>query len=427
MAAAGGLLYWQRGSLAALIAAALGIFILAFVLTRVLATRSPQHTTDADRRRWNRHAEPMAAMLSNAPMVLLRLDDKGRVASADGRVRHYLDRSAEDLKDQHVCDVLGKEAGRAWRAALEGRHGTSIVEVPPRTLEVHISRLEVPEGKKKGPMGLDEGAIAVILDVTERQRGEEADRVALERLLEIEQLKTINRLKTQLLNTASHELNTPITPLRLQSHLLASGRLGELNDRQRRAVDIIHRNLLRLADLVTDILDVARVDSGKLKVEPEETNLSHLVHALLEEQEVAAKEHDLDLRAFIEPNVRVQADPKRITQVVQNLLANAFRFTDSPGQVTVRLMSGDDATLSVSDTGVGMDQGQIDGLFTPFGQVHEDSRGGTGLGLYICKGIMEGHDGSIRASSPGPGQGTTFEVRMPLVASPPRRTLEKAL
>lgn len=269
----------------------------------------------------------------------------------------------------------------------------------------------------RGASGVPGGAILLVRDVTEARRAEEERRIASQRLQEIERLEEMNRFKTQLLNTASHELNTPLTPLRLQTHLLRSGALGGLNERQRKSVAILDRNLGRLSALVGDVLDVARIQAGRLKLRPETIDLATLVAHAVETFEEPALARGIALEVAASEPLAVRADPARLTQVLFNLVSNAMRFTPDGGRIEVRaLAEGAVARIDVADTGIGLERRQIEALFQPFSQVHEDSRGGTGLGLYISRGILAEHGGAIECESEGPGHGTTFSLRLPLLS-----------
>jgi signal transduction histidine kinase len=231
----------------------------------------------------------------------------------------------------------------------------------------------------------------------------------------------MDELRTQLLNTVSHELSTPLTPISLQLQMLRTR--GDLNDRQRKTLSIVDRNLERLAGLVKEIVDVARLQTGKLPVQREDLDLAEIVRDAGESFGEAAKHAGvgLDVRA-VQP-LPISGDPQRLEQVLFNLLSNAIKFTPPGGSVTVEAISErGEAIVVTRDTGVGFSAEQRDRLFQPFSQLHQNPaliRGGTGLGLYISKGIIEEHGGSIQCESAGPGQGSAFRFSLPLRAEAP--------
>jgi len=264
-------------------------------------------------------------------------------------------------------------------------------------------------------------AIEVGLLSEEAYQQAEARRRSLKELeVAHERLVELDRLKTRFINTAAHELGTPLTPLKLQLHVLKSQGDAHLTPPQQKAVKVMERNLDRLHLLVQDVLDVARLQNARLSLHPQPLDLAELAREALETFEAPAKEAGIALRleAPAEGGValRVNADPHRVTQVFTNLLHNALKFTPAGGAITVTLSrEGDGVVTRVSDTGNGLTAEQMAQLFKPFSQVHDThlQKGGTGLGLYICKGIVEQHGGQAGVESPGPGKGTTFWFRIP--------------
>ncbi|MCA1811854.1 MAG: PAS domain-containing sensor histidine kinase [Halobacteriales archaeon] len=243
------------------------------------------------------------------------------------------------------------------------------------------------------------------------------------RLAEIEKLREMSQFKTRILNMAAHELNTPLTPLRLQTHLLLSGSLGGLEGRQRHAVEIVDRNVNRLATLVQEILDVARLQGGRLKVLVGPVDLPGAINEAVDSFAETARRLSIDLAVQAEPGLAVQVDRGRLLQILFNLLSNALKFTPAGGQVSLQgTVDGSSACIDVRDSGSGMTPNQIARLFQPFTQVHDTQAltvPGTGLGLYICRGLAEAMGGRIEALSEGPGKGSTFRLHLPLAAERP--------
>jgi len=231
-----------------------------------------------------------------------------------------------------------------------------------------------------------------------------------------------------LLNSPSHELNTPITPVRLQLHLLKAAQFGALAREQAHSVDVIDRNIARLAALVQDLLDVARLQGGQMKLQRTPTDLRRLAVEAVDAYRPAAANQGIEIQLMPGPPTLLDADPRRLSQVLANLLSNAIKFTPRGGTIEVRVEElGPMRRLAVQDTGAGLERGQIARLFQPFSQVHEDPalrHAGTGLGLYICRGIVEAHGGRLWAESEGTGRGSTFLFEMPAKAAPdPSKTV----
>ena len=281
-------------------------------------------------------------------------------------------------------------------------------------LEIQVKRLDgsILDVEVMGAPAMHEGMPAdqtIVRDITARKEAEDARR-------RIERLEEVNAMKTQLLNMASHELNTPIAALRLQLHMLKLGP-QEQDPKRAKALVVLDRNVERLATLVKDVLDVAKMQSGQLKVRLEPTTLKPIVEEAAELYAQSYLEKGVSLAVDGE-DVPVRADAQRITQVLVNVLSNALKFTPSGGEVRVHVAQADGrAIVRVKDTGPGLSPEQIARLFQPFSQVHDQSvetKGGTGLGLHISRGILDQHGGRIWCESEGPGRGTTFAFEMPV-------------
>ena len=265
--------------------------------------------------------------------------------------------------------------------------------------------------------GAKRAIVGTLQDITERKALEALRDVAAAQEREAAHLRELNDFKARFINIAAHELKTPLTPMRIQVAILREIQGAKLDDGQRKSLDVIHRNLERLTNLVDDVLQAARIQAHSLKVDPKPLDLGALVHAVAESFEGGASQVGVRLVVESEPDVRVEADAARLEQVISNLVTNALKFTPEGGRVRIAARTeGPDAIIEVEDTGIGMTPAQRDLLFLPFSQVHDDPAQrlrGTGLGLFICKGIVEEHGGTIRADSPGPGRGSRFEVRLP--------------
>ena len=241
-------------------------------------------------------------------------------------------------------------------------------------------------------------------DITQRKRAEE-------------ELQAVDRFKTQFINTAAHELRTPLLPLRMQLELLMTDEDHPPMPSQAEAMEVMHRNLDRLAGLVEDLLTVARSQAGGIKVDVAPTDLAKVLNEAEQTFHTMADRRGILLTVDCTAVPPLLADGKRIGQVVANLLSNAFKFTPDGGEIRIRLRAENDgARISVSDNGQGIVQADIVRLFKPFVQVHDATQvsfPGSGLGLYICKQLVELHGGSIGCESPGRGKGSTFWFTLP--------------
>ncbi len=223
------------------------------------------------------------------------------------------------------------------------------------------------------------------------------------------------RIKDEFLATVSHELRTPLSAILLWGNLLGRGRadMGE-------ALGAIERSARAQSQLIEDLLDVSRMQSGKLRVRLREGPLAPVARAALEVVRPMAEVKSVELDAHIDPDAGVVlADPDRMQQVLWNLLSNAVKFTPAGGCVSLRLWSSDELMrVRISDTGIGISADFLPHVFDRFRQADARTtrqQGGLGLGLAIARQLVELHGGTLRAESPGEGMGAQFTVELPRV------------
>jgi len=237
---------------------------------------------------------------------------------------------------------------------------------------------------------------------------------------ESDRLRELNEMRMQFINTAAHDLRTPLTPLKLALATLRRG--SEETDQPR--IQLMERSVTRFELLIEDMLDAARLQAGRLTLKRASVNFDVLVREALESFRDPARKGDLLLDASGVQPARIDADALKASQVILNLVSNAIKYTPAGGKVFVSLQARPhEALLVVQDTGLGMSAEQMSHLFQPFVRLHEGQPGvakGTGLGLYISKGIMEAHGGRLTVQSDGPGKGSQFTAAWPLATSPGR-------
>jgi len=257
-----------------------------------------------------------------------------------------------------------------------------------------------------------------IRDITERKKAEEAIREANKRL------RKLDRLKSDFISTVSHELRTPISIIQESIDLCLDGAGGELIDSHKKFLMSADRNINRLARLVTDLLDISKIESGKLRFRRSLTNLWDIGQKIYESYSSNAKNKGIDLelkKGFSGKSCILYVDEDKVYQIFNNLLSNAFRYTKSGGKITIELEDRENMVeFSVSDTGIGIKKQNIPKLFSKFEQIGRiDGPGykGTGLGLAICKGLVEKHGGKIWVESEL-GKGSIFRFTLKKVPFP---------
>lgn len=301
------------------------------------------------------------------------------------------------LREYDAGQRRALEAVRTSEAALSRANEELERRVAERTTALHD---EVDQHRRTAEqLRRVDAERAALLEAAER------DRAAAEQA---------NRLKDEFLAVVSHELRTPLTPILAWTHILRARHdertLG-------RGLTVIERNAKAQAHIVSDLLDISRIVTGKLGMTMRPVDLAEVVRQAMETVRAGVAGKGLDLRCELQPVV-VRGDVNRLQQVAWNLLSNAIKFTPRGGKLTVQVgREGSEGVLRVTDTGEGIDAAflpQVFGRFTQGEAGITRTHGGLGLGLAISRQLVEAHGGSIAADSPGKGAGATFVVRLPL-------------
>jgi PAS domain S-box-containing protein len=345
------------------------------------------------------------------------LDQQGKTTFTNSVMAELLGFTRDEMMGRNVFDFMHPEDladGRDKRGALMSGNRVG--------LDFRFRRKDGRDlwTQASGAPMLDQngnviGALGMLTDITQRREAETKLKEAYAKL------QKVDKERMQFINNAAHELGTPLTPIKLQIHLLKA-RLGPAAPaEQSKPIEILERNFDRLSHLVHDLLDSARLQAATLKLHVQPLDLRAAVYEAVENYLAPARAGGVmvDVEEF--PHMPILADPSRLGQVFDNLLSNAVKFT--PAGARIRVAASQDngtATVTVSDEGMGMRREDLKRLFQPFSQVHDtmqSTRGGTGLGLYVCRGIIEALGGTITADSAGLGKGSTFTVRLPLAPS----------
>ena len=232
--------------------------------------------------------------------------------------------------------------------------------------------------------------------------------------------KEIDRMKSDFVSLVSHELRTPLTAIQLGVSLVLDGKAGPINEKQRSSLEKVDRQVKRLTDLINDLLDLSRIESGRIQMKREPISLVDIAVSRLEEMKPQADSKGVKLDLEVEGEIPMTVgDEARIGQVITNLLSNALKFTPQGGQVKVRLSrQGDMILTEVIDTGPGIPEEERERIFDKFYQLSDfktRSQGGSGLGLSIAKGIVEAHGGRIWVESEV-GVGSNFKFLLPIIS-----------
>jgi PAS domain S-box-containing protein len=264
--------------------------------------------------------------------------------------------------------------------------------------------------------------LTISRDITERKQAEEERERLLRQEKEArEEAETASRMKDEFLATISHELRTPLTAILGWASMLNRGLLSPLQTR--RALEVIEQSARSQAGLVDDILDTARIITGRLKLDAHPVQIERVFHAAVDVIRPSADAKRIALRVVTDDRSSIVfGDANRLQQAIWNLLSNAVKFTSADGRVEARLSRTDgQIEITVTDTGMGIDPQFMPYIFDRFRQADSTSTrkySGLGLGLAIVRHVVEMHGGTVAASSPGLGRGATFKVRFPAASAP---------
>jgi signal transduction histidine kinase len=384
-------------------------------------------------------------LLEAAPGAYLVLDPSFRIVGVtDAYLRATLT-VRERIIGRELFDVFPDNPNdpeatgtRNLRASLE----TVLRTGEPHVMPVQKYDIRLPDSEEfeerywkplNTPVAMDgevEYIIHSVEDVTslvrlERLKGENEWAAG-----ELQSMRAADRAKDEFIAIVSHELRTPMTSILGWTRMLALGNLDEQTKAE--ALDALERSTLAQAKLIEDLLDESRIASGKLRLELRALNLRTVLANAISQARPAAEVKQIALAVDCpgEERFDVFADPARLQQAIGNLLANAIKFTGAGGSVAVRLRREDrEGVIDVTDSGKGLSPAVLPHIFERFRQgdgVTAERKSGLGLGLSITRHIVEMHEGSVTASSPGEGKGSTFTVRLPLhTPSVPDQTIAR--
>jgi PAS domain S-box-containing protein len=361
------------------------------------------------RRQVEASGRKLALFAERSPIAVLELDPQGRIRE--------INRAAELLFGYTPAELAGEDAKKLilpqyhdefdaqWRRLLEKREP--------------LARLKLRNPRRDGIAIVCEWTVTPLVNPA----GETVAVIAQGR--DITQELEAERLKKEFTSTLSHELRTPLTSIIGSLQLINSGVMGELEKDVLELTTVAERNAQRLLDLINDILDIEKIESGKLTLAPEVLALDEVLREALVLNRAFGERYRVrfDLRGE-PPRVQVNADRKRLLQVLTNLLSNAAKFSPEGGAVEVTMeQSGARVRVGVHDRGPGVPENFRARMFSRFAQAESAltrQKGGTGLGLAICKRLVELMNGTIGFAD-REGGGTTFYFELPVLAAPAAR------
>lgn len=350
------------------------------------------------------HHRRLQAVIQTIPeAVMVARPPNGQIVASNAAAQRIFSIRSDGVPDIRRADQLkivsepGAKSSVPMVRALEEGEVITGVELTIRLPDGH----HLPVVASAAPLRADDGSIDAVVGIFQ----------------DVSPLKEAERLRDEFISVVSHELRSPLTPIRGFSQIVARDLQREGGHQQH--VDwllTLQRHVDRVTRLVDDLLDVSRLRAGRLQIRRSPADIVQVCRSVVESRNATSDDHDVTLTADV-PQLVMEIDEDRIHQVMDNLVGNAVKYSPN-GEVRVKLSHGrvtDDVVLSVTDEGPGIPSSDQAQLFSPFYRSRsatESAVPGLGLGLYICRELIEAHGGTITVSTPS-GGGATFSVRLP--------------
>jgi len=366
----------------------------AFSLTsiRIIYTISYQAAIAVERLRSIIAAEKskMESMVESMTEGVVMIDERGRMVILNPQARQMLGFGL----DKEISIFALSNLDKIFQECQDKKKLVTKEILIPQEKKVLQCNVSPVKGDEEGKII---GMVAILRDITKE--------------------KEVDRMKTEFISTVSHELRTPLTTIKEFVSILLDEIPGNINKDQKEYLTIVKGNTDRLVRLIVNLLDISRIETGRVKLKRVLVNPVTLVKDVILSMGVEANKKKIKLETFFEPTLPdLYIDPDRITQVFTNLIGNAIKFTPEGGRITVELKDRKkEVVASVADTGIGISPENLDKVFNRFQQIDRvDGPGakGTGLGLSISKALVEMHKGRIWAESE-PGKGSKFIFTLP--------------
>ncbi|MBX9686676.1 MAG: PAS domain S-box protein [Candidatus Obscuribacterales bacterium] len=342
------------------------------------------------------------SIIESMPIGLVITSPIGEIELVNPQMEKIFDMTKEELLGQHLSELF------------PGNEEFSPENFKAGAYQRLLARVREFKAQRKGGEIFPAELTVIVFNTSEGSR-------LLINILDVTERHSMERLKREFVSTVSHELRTPLTAIRGSLTLLSIGALGEMAEQAMKAVKIAERNALRLVNLINDLLDIEKLEAGKMEMVFEQVQISTVFERAFETVRPYAEQFDIKLELQMPEDLLLSADCDRLVQVMINLLSNACKYSPKHDTVTVSSSKEENQLfVSIVDHGRGIPAETLPKIFERFQQVESaDSKrkGGTGLGLAICKAIIEQHNGSIGASSEY-GKGSKFWFRLPLWNSP---------
>lgn len=358
--------------------------------------------------------QQLQAILDTARVGIVKTDLKGRILKPNPAYCRLLGYSEAELSERTVGQLTHHddrlEDAKLMAAMTRGESEVYRREKRYLAKDGSVVHVQLTVALLRDAAGQPESTVGVVEDISEHLRLAEAERAR-------DTAESSNLAKSEFVSRMSHELRTPLNAMLGFAQLLSLDKKPALAEHQRAWAGQIQQAGWHLLHMINDTLDLSRIESGMLKLDPVALELAPLVHAAGAMVESAVEKRSLRVEQKLDRRARaVLGDETRIKQILTNLLSNAVKYNVDGGQIMVksRVTDGNVVEISVSDTGLGMTRAQMDGLFQPYNRLGRERTvvEGTGIGLVISRRLAELMGGSLRAQSVA-GEGSTFILTLP--------------
>lgn len=365
------------------------------------------------------------SLYEDSPLLLRTINKKGIIIDCNDLYAKSLGYLKKDIRGRSIFAHTAKKSLADLKKSFDMWKSSGLVKDKEIWLKrkddtifptlLSASNLYDENGKIIG----SNTAIRPIVEIYEAQKKLKENEVRMKE--QFVKLKELDKAKDEFLTMITHELKTPLVPIKAYADILLSGNLGPLNNLQTGRMQIIKSSTNSLLKLVSDLLDVQKIELGQLKLNRKMHNLSQIIREVINQIKPSADIKGITISLDLQSGISCVCDSVRIEQVLTNLMLNSIDFSPAQnGKVMIKLYAKNGyANIVVKDNGIGMVKSNLEKIFVKFYQIDTSvtrEHGGTGLGLSVCRGIIETHKGKIWAESKGRNKGTTMHVILPIAS-----------
>jgi PAS domain S-box-containing protein len=359
----------------------------------------------------------LAAIVESSNDAIVSKDLDGTITSWNSGAEHIFGYTAEEVIGKHISIIIPPAQGDDVSLILNRiRRGERVdhYQTKRRTKDGRILDISLSVSPIRDATGTTIGASKVARNITEERQAQEALRRSEE------QLREVNGRKDEFLAMLAHELRNPLSAI---ASAVKLARSSTSNEHREWSNEVIDRQVRQLARLIDDLLDVSRINRGKIQLRKQTVDVGPILSSAVDSVRPLIEERNHTLSIAIGSGaLRVHADPVRLEQIVVNLLTNAAKYTECGGHVWLSAeQQSSDVVIQVRDNGIGIAPEKLPQMFELFVQGDRAlarSEGGLGIGLTVVKSLVEMHQGTVSATTAGPGRGCEFTVRLPAAVEP---------